>query len=76
MKSDSDIETLMSQSLFLPVYTRKQENPLSPLKKLKRYYVLSRTRRQLALLSAEQLDDVGISLEQAQRESQKFFWQS
>jgi len=40
----------------------------------RRYHTHYATRRQLASLSDEQLDDVGISREQALLESRKPFW--
>ena len=57
-----------------------QPNPAMVLRmnvgrdRLQRYWLRYRTRRQLARLSAEQLRDIGLTVEQAYRESQVPFW--
>jgi len=73
-----DYETLISQAIFLPRVKSKDKSPLffSTLKaRLTLYSRNAITRRQLKSLSIERLLDIGITLEQAQRESAKYCWE-
>lgn len=72
-----DYETLVSQTVLLP--TNKSRTKLSRIARLKSrlslYHRHYRTRRQLLLLSPDQLRDIGVTSEQAQMEAKKFFWE-
>lgn len=73
-----DYETLITQTILLPSVKRKAKCPILFSKLKARLTLYSRnatTRRQLKSLSLDQLQDVGVTPEQAQRESAKYFWE-
>lgn len=50
--------------------------PAAARKTVKTWRVRHQTRRALARLSPHELDDIGLTPEQAQRESSKAFWEN
>lgn len=63
--------SLIDEAIYI-----KNKHFLGRLKlKIASYYQNASTRQQLKKLSAEQLKDIGITIEQARHESKKYFWQ-
>lgn len=74
-----DLDTFITQTALLPTWSKEGERSASVLaslyQRLALYYCRYRTRRQLYRLSPEQLRDIGITAEQAEKEAKKFFWE-
>ncbi len=72
MKPDRAI--LTSQYTLLPVKDSKQPWYKKVSDTLALYRRNHRTRKQLAKLTIDQLDDIGLTIEQVEREAKKPFW--
>ncbi len=72
MKPDRAI--LTSQYTLLPIKNSKQPWYVKMSYTIALYRRNHRTRKQLARLTIDQLDDIGLTVEQAEREVKKPFW--
>ncbi|MGH1485738.1 MAG: DUF1127 domain-containing protein [Cellvibrionaceae bacterium] len=73
-------ENIATRYVFLPTVEKNKENFIlrqygkQVISSVSIYLQRHRTRKQLKTLSIDQLRDVGLSIEQAYKESAKFFW--